>query len=222
MRWILAACLFAALPSWAADTPPSVEITLEQYLSGEWKPVDPRTVFRANDQIRFRFQSTTGGYLYVLNRSSNGESEWIFPNVKTGRANEVEPGKAYLVPATEGAFVIEGTPGFDITYWLINPTPLADWENSLEQAAPQKVENTLLPRCREGGLKARGDGGCLDDRAGAGPVKNTSALPAALGRADGLQPRGLRFHGKGSTSTTITAKGPAGTPLLYEFRVAHQ
>jgi len=221
MRWILAACLFAAMPSGATDTPPSVEITLEQYQqSGEWKPMDPRTVFRANDQIRFRFQSTVGGYLYVLNRSSNGETEWIFPNVKTGRANEIEPGKSYLVPATQGAFVIEGTPGFDITYWLISPTPLSDWENSLEQTAPPKMEDTLLPRCREEGLKARG--GCLDDRAGAGPVKNTATLPAALGKTDGLQARALRFHGKGSTSTTITAKGPAGSPLLYEFRVAHQ
>ena len=215
MRRAICIPLLLALAASAAEAP-AVDISVEHWSGSEWRTVEPTTVFSANDQIRFRFSTTTPGYLYVLNRSSTGETEWIFPNQQTGRRNSVEPGQSYLVPATDGAFVIGGTPGFDITYWLVSPTPLSDWEHSLEPP-PAKVEDTLLPRCREGVLKARGV--CLDDRAGAGAVRDTGNVPKVFGEEPALRSRSLRFTGKGS-STRI--QGRQNAPLLYEFRIAHR
>jgi len=214
---LMAVLLLAAVPLIPADPEkPTVDITLERWTGSEWQAVEAKTVFEANDQVRFRFQSSVPGYLYVLNRGSRGETEWLFPNRQTGLENQVEPGRSYLVPATEGAFVISGDPGFDITYWLINPTPLADWA-SLGSLPPVRMEDTLLPRCRESLLRARGT--CVDDRAGPGPVTKPSQVAPVFGEQNALQSRSLRFTGKGS-GTRITA--PAQTPLMYEFRIAHR
>ncbi len=211
---MLAALWIAGLLAAAATEPPAVEIGLEWRKDGRWETVDPATVFSANDEVRFRFRTTTPGYLYVLNRSAGGETAWLFPRPEQGHSSRVEPGPVYLVPGERGSFVIGGTPGFDTTYWVVSPTPV---ESRAPELPPSGVQpSTLLPRCREQVLKARGL--CVDERAGPRPLSKSEPAPAEL---PALKARDLTFRAE-SGQTRITAKGSTTGVIVYEFRIAHR
>jgi|MudIll2142460700_1097286.scaffolds.fasta_scaffold64767_2 hypothetical protein len=214
---VTAAILAATAIAPAQDAKPAVEVSLELRKDDRWEAVDNATVFNAGDQIRFRFRSFFAGYLYVLDRTSSGESTWLYPRPGTGQSSRVEPGPEYLIPGTRGSFVIGGTPGFDITYWVVSQAPIETREPSLPPAGIQP--NTLLPRCRESVLKARGL--CVDERAGPRPLANPAAAPAELrGRAK-LAARDLTFLSEGGP-TRITAPDSRPGTIVYEFRIAHR
>ena len=68
MKYALLFALFTAAVLPAADTDPRdgyVQVSLERREGSDWKPVDPRTVLNPADKIRFKFESTYSGYLYV-------------------------------------------------------------------------------------------------------------------------------------------------------------
>jgi hypothetical protein len=211
---MLAALWFAALLGAAAPETSSVEIGLELRKQGRWEAVDPATVFQANDEIRFRFRTFSPGYLYVLNRSASGETAWLHPRLEQGHTSRVEPGPVYLVPGEKGSFVVGGTPGFDITYWIVSPTPIES--RPPELPAPGGQPSTLLPRCREQTLKSRGI--CVDERAGPRPLSKADPAPPEL---PALKARDLTFRPE-SGQTRITAKGSATGVIVYEFRIAHR
>jgi hypothetical protein len=191
----------------AAQTAPSLEVALERREAGQWTTLDPRTVLRSGDPIRFRFQTPFAGFLYVYYRGSDGETGWLFPTAEAGMENRVEAGRAYLIPPGPGHFEIAGPPGFDSVYWLLSPKGLTD-----RPAPPPAVDapRTLIPRCRDA-LQPKppvtAERACLDDRAGARVVET-------------LRPREIRMSGSGTTR--ITPEKPGAVPVLYEFRLAHQ
>jgi hypothetical protein len=191
----------------------SVEVTIERMESGAWKPSDPRTVFRPKDEVRFQFRSSFDGYLYVLNRASSGQYMWLYPSQEAGTDNRVQPNHSYVIPSTNGAFAIPDSPGFDVVYWVLSPTELRDL------ALPQpdtSAKSTLIPRCRESELRARG--GCLDDAAGA---RVPDTLPKPLQATSPLRGRELKVDRKPSTSH-IRFNGMSGHSLVYEFWIAHR
>ena len=184
-----------------------VQVTLERQEGPDWRPVDPRTILQPKDKIRFRFATSFPGYLYVFNRASDGTTEKLFPNGEPAN-NRVEPGQAYLLPSQTGDYVIDGPPGYDITHWIVTPEPLSTLPSSSELPRSD-IPSTLIPRCREGGLRARGTSGCLDDRAGPQPPKDSA-----------LKARNIRID-KGSDARITSPTAKPG-PIVYEFRVAHQ
>lgn len=184
-----------------------VQVTLERLDGVDWHAVDPRTILEQKDKIRFRFQTGFPGYLYVFNRASDGTTEKLFPAESAD--NKVEPGRSYLVPAGGANFVIEGPAGYDITHWIVAPEPLAALPtgSSLPKA---DLPGGLLPRCREGGLRPRG--GCLDDRAGPQPAKDSS-----------LKARNIRIEKNADARISAPeASNEKMRTIVYEFRVAHQ
>ncbi|MBI4875962.1 MAG: DUF4384 domain-containing protein [Acidobacteria bacterium] len=197
-------CLSAAVMVAAAQdrTPPAVEVSLELRRDGRWEAADNERVFNAGDQIRFRFRTFFAGYLHVLNRTSGGESAWLYPRPEAEQSGRVEPGPVYLIPGARGSFVVGGTPGFDVTFWVIGDTPMATSAMPAFGSQP----NTLLPRCREQVLKARGL--CVDGRAGPRP-------------AEGLTARELTFRSEGGP-TRISAQDSRPGVMVYEFRIAHR
>lgn len=212
---LAALALAQVLPSAEAD--PSVEVRLELRKNAEWQPVESTAVFSANDEIRFRFRTSFPGYLYVLNRASNGETDWLYPLPDQGQTSRVEPGPSYLIPGTRGSFVVGGTPGFDLTYWVVSPSPIDTRGPALPEPASQP--STLIPRCREQALKARGL--CVDERAGPRPLSTPAQLPPELRRPAQLASRDLKFRAE-SGQTRISAKvSPTGV-IVYEFRIAHR
>ena len=184
-----------------------VQVTLERQEGPDWRPVDPRTILQPKDKIRFRFATSFPGFLYVFNRASDGTTEKLFPNGEPAN-NRVEPGQAYLLPSQTGDYVIDGPPGYDITHWIVTPEPLSTLPSSSELPRSD-IPSTLIPRCREGGLRARGTSGCLDDRAGPQPPKDSA-----------LKARNIRID-KGSDARITSPTAKPG-PIVYEFRVAHQ
>ena len=184
-----------------------VQVTLERMDGTGWRAVDPRTVMQPGDKVRFRFSTGFPGYLYVFNRASDGTTEKLFPQ-QEGELNRVEPGQVYILPSVAGNYVIDGPPGYDITHWIVTPEPLSTLPSGTSMPRSEIV-STLIPRCREGGLRPRGSSGCLDDRAGPQAPKDSP-----------LKARNIRID-KGSDAR-ISAPNAKPGPIIYEFRVAHQ
>jgi hypothetical protein len=193
-----------------------IDIGIEQKHADAWSAADPRTVFKPGDEIRFVFRSTVPGYLYVLNLSPAGEYRWIYPAKDAGLENRVQAGARYLVPSTEGSFVMPDKPGFETLYWVLSPEELKSLDGVRTSGS---TANTLLPRCSDDALKARG--ACVDRSAGAKPAGDKKGLPAPIAGANSLTARELSFE-HGSESTQIRFAGMNDRAIVYEFWVAHR
>jgi len=202
------------------SAPPSrpgraIKVVLEIKDGDAWRAQDSRIVLRTNDEIRFRFNSSTGGYLYVFSIGSDGKNSWLFPRPAKA-ISRVEPGPDYVIPDQSSSLVIGGPPGYEVIYWVLSPAPL----DGLAPATPPRGSqpNTLRPRCREEALQQRT---CVDAHAGAGPVSNAGELPLSLGTGkDRLVARSLSFSSE-KNSDRITTPDSEPSVIVYEFRVAH-
>ncbi len=201
-----------------------MEITLER-LSGEnWQSVDPALVLAQGDRVRFRFQTNFDGYLYVMNQSSSGQYEQLFPRDETGQNNRISAKSEYRVPSTSTAFRIAGPAGFETVYWLVTPARLADTAGSPPKppappaGTPVKLP-TLIPRCDDTVLRARGD--CVDHSAGPKLVPRDAEIPQNLAGLANPAPRNLVFLQQKDTAV-IGSQSPLTGPLIYEFRLAHK
>jgi Domain of unknown function (DUF4384) len=198
-----------------------MEITLERLDGEDWHSVDPALVLAQDDRVRFRFRTNFDGYLYVMNQSTSGKYEQLFPRDETGQDNRVAANKEYQVPATSTAFRIAGPPGFETVYWLVTPARLTDAPPRLgapPQATPTKPI-TLIPRCDDAVLRARGD--CIDHAAGPKLVPRGVDLPQNLAsQADAAQ-RDLLFMQQKDTAV-IASSAPLTGPVIYQFRLAHK
>lgn len=223
---LLAATSIAAAQP--AGQPRRILIQVEQFRQDEWKTVDPATIFESGAQVRFRIKTNFAGYLYVMNYGTTGAYTLLFPRQDTGSQNRVEPGREYLVPATSGAFRITGPAGHDIVYWMVTPIDVSPAAGSRERPgyvplppapAPGTKMNTLLPRCDDAVLRARGD--CIDSSAGPRKVQDTESLPENLRKVPDLRSRELVFI-REQNAAVVSSPASAGGPVVYEFRLAHK
>ncbi len=196
-----------------------MEIVLERLDGSAWHAIDPGLVLAQGDRVRFRFRTNFDGYLYVMNQSTSGKYEQLFPREETGQDNRVAGNKDYQVPATSSAFRIAGPPGFEVVYWLVTPARLTDGVPHIGSPAGPTRPLTLLPRCDETLLKSRGD--CIDHSAGPKLVPRGEALPDNLSQAAGQTPRDLVFMQQKDTAV-IASSAPLTGPVIYEFRLAHR
>src|SRR5579885_1078858 len=114
--WLVPLLALGALPAFSqgqslSSGPHRMEITLELLEGGKWKAVNPGLVLAQNDRVRFRFRTNFDGYLYVMNRSTSGKYEQLFPREETGQENRIAAGEKYTIPATQTVFRIAGPPG---------------------------------------------------------------------------------------------------------------
>jgi hypothetical protein len=196
-----------------------MELLLERREGSNWKTIDPGLVLAQNDFVRFRFRTNFDGYLYVTNFSTSGAYDLLFPNEKTGQENRVTAGKEYLVPATTTAFRISGPPGHEVVYWMVTPVRLAEPAPHFEPPDHKATPLTLIPRCDDAILHARGD--CIDSSAGPKLVPRGEDIPQSLvGPADAGR-RDLLFMRQKDTAV-ISSPAPLTGPVVYEFRLAHR
>jgi hypothetical protein len=226
-RPVLLACLpvLALLPPASSQTrdmaqgPHRMELMLERLDGAAWKTIDPALVLAQGDRVRFRFRTNFDGYLYVSNQSTSGKYEQLFPRVETGQDNHILAGKDYQVPATSEVFRIAGPPGHEITYWLVSPVRLNDAPaRPTLPPAGQTTPLTLLPRCDQGVLKARGD--CIDSSAGPKLIPRDVDLSKDLSAANAAS-RDLLFMRQKDTAV-ISSPEPLTGPIIYEFQLAHR
>jgi hypothetical protein len=203
-------------PSQGGNSKFSIQIVVELQKGGRWERVDAQTVFHAGDEIRFRFRASQGGYLYVLNRTSDKTITWLFPRVGAGERSQVEQRVEYLIPTGQGAFEVGGSPGFDVTYWILSPIPI-DATPSIVSAQANQT-STLQPRCRTEVLKARGL--CTDERAGPHSIDNPVELPLRPPESEKLLSRDLKFR-RQEGATQISGLTQQSGVVVYEFTIAH-
>lgn len=220
----LTLALILAGSSWGqsktlADGPNRMELTVERRDGKAWNPVNPGLVFASGDRVRFRFRTNFDGYLYVMNRSTSGKYEQLFPREDTGTGNRIRAGKEYLVPATQAAFRIAGPPGHEVVYWMITPAELGNRPEYQPHSPPAGDRPKLLiPRCDQAMLHARGD--CIDTSAGPRLAARGEPLPENLAQVD-RGPQDLFIIGRQNTSV-IASPVPLSGPVIYEFHLAHR
>ncbi len=201
-----------------------MELTLERQAGANWQSVDPALVLEQGDRVRFRFRTNFDGYLYVMNQSTSGKYEQLFPRDETGQDNRITASSEYRVPSTSTAFRIAGPAGFETVYWLVSPARLTDASRTAppKPGAPPSESvkpPTLIPRCDDTVLRARGD--CVDHAAGLKLVPRGEQIPKNLaGQADSA-PRDLLFLQQKDTAV-ISSMAPLTGPVIYEFRLAHK
>jgi hypothetical protein len=208
IRPALLACLpvLALLPPASSQTrdmaqgPHRMELMLERLDGATWKTIDPALVLAQGDRIRFRFRTNFDGFLYVSNQSTSGKYEQLFPRVETGEDNHILAGKDYQVPATSEVFRND-LPARPTLPPAGHTTPL-----------------TLLPRCDQGVLKARGD--CVDSSAGPKLIPRDVDLSKDLSAANAAS-RDLLFMRQKDTAV-ISSPEPLTGPIIYEFQLAHR
>lgn len=227
IRPVLLACVpLLALrpPVWAqtqsmAHGAHRMELMLERLDGAAWKTIDPALVLAQGDRVRFRFRTNFDGYLYVTNQSTSGKYEQLFPREETGQNNRIVAGKDYQVPATSVAFRIAGPPGHEIVYWLVSPVRLNDVPpRPTLPPAGNTTPITLLPRCDESIMKARGD--CVDSSAGLKLIPRDVDLSKDLSAANAAS-RDLVFMRQQNTAV-ISSPEPLTGPVIYEFQLAHR
>ena len=198
-----------------------MEIALERLDNGKWNGVDPGLVLAQGDRVRFRFSTNFDGYLYVMNQSTSGKYEQLFPREETGQDNRVVGGRDYSVPSTASVFRIAGPAGFEIVYWLITPARLTDAPPRLgpPPAEHKAAPPTLIPRCDDTLLRARGE--CIDSSAGLKLVPRGEDVPRNLAQAAGQNPDNLIVMRQKDTAV-ISSPEPLTGPVIYEFRLAHK
>jgi len=228
------ALLLLAACAWAAEPPQKMKLTVERRDGAVWKPVDTKLVFESGDRVRFRFTAAFTGYLYVMNQSTSGKYEVLFPRDDTGSANRIEAGKEYVVPATQGWFKISGPAGHDVMYWVVSPIEMKGGAKTESPQAPaytplppppaqtpgEDLPKSFRPRCDDTIFKARGD--CVDSGAGARPVAPDTKLPSNLTSLDGAKSRELLFIQDSKKGMTVSPAAPLTGPVIYEFRLAHK
>jgi hypothetical protein len=216
-----ALAVVAALQGQAmAQGPQRIEIALERLDGSNWTAIDPALVLAQGDRVRFRFHSNFDGYLYVMNQSTSGKYEQLFPREETGQENRIAAGMDYKVTATSAAFRIAGPPGHEVVYWIVTPARLTDAAPRFgppPSTTPAKPIQ-LMPRCDESVLRARGD--CIDSSAGPKLVPRGADVPGNIAQA-AQKPQGVIVLRQKETAV-ISSPEPLTGPVVYEFRLAHR
>ncbi|HTS61065.1 MAG TPA: DUF4384 domain-containing protein [Candidatus Acidoferrales bacterium] len=198
-----------------------MEITLERLENDSWRAVDPGLVLAQGDRVRFRYRTNFEAFLYVTNMGTSGKYEQLFPREETGQDNRVEASREYHVPATSTAFRIAGPAGHDVVFWIVSPARLGDSVQrppALPPPAPS-APKTLIPRCDDSILRARGD--CVDSSAGPKLIPRGEQIPETMAEAAGRGARDLVFMQEGKAAV-ISSPAPLAGPVIYEFRLAHK
>jgi hypothetical protein len=225
IRLASALCLAAALGSPQSRTLTEgahrMELVLERLDHDTWRVIDPGLVLAQGDRVRFKFRSNFDGYLYVMNESSSGTYEQLFPREETGQDNRIDASQEYQIPATSAAFRIAGPAGYETVYWLVTPARLNDAAPHYQPPPASKAAPpALIPRCDDAILKSRGD--CVDSSAGPKLVPRGEALPQNLaGQGVGREQRDLLFLRQKNTAV-ISSPAPLAGPVVYQYRLAHR
>lgn len=199
-------------------------IRLEQKKGNIAVSVPQTSVFHNGDILRFRLESRTDGYLYVVDKGTTGSTAVLFPAGNGSADNHIEANRSYLVPADgDGWFQVDGPSGFDTLFFLVSATsislPSGSQPAEPKAPRPQSLPPGLLPRCNDEIFKARGE--CLDSSAGVTPLAPDAAIPRELIPFARTASRDIVLTDDGD-DTHVQAAPSAKLPLIYTFRLAHR
>ena len=107
-----------------------------------------------------------------------------------------------------------------MVYWLVSPTRLTDVpaRPTTPPVSGNPTPLTLMPRCEESVMKARGD--CVDSSAGPKLIPRDVDVTKGLAAANAAS-RDLLFLRQQNTAV-ISSAAPLTGPVIYEFQLAHR
>lgn len=227
---IVALAFISGLPAKSQNPDKTTfSIRLEQKKGSVVVSVPQTTVFHNGDILRFRLESKTDGYLYVVDKGTTGSTSVLFPAGNGAADNHIQAGRGYLVPADgDGWFQVDGPSGFDTLYFLVSATSISPPSSSQpgepkapepQAPQPQALPPGLLPRCNDEIFKARGE--CLDSSAGITPLAPDAPVPRELLPLSRTASRDIVLTDDGD-DTRVQAAPSARLPLIYTFRLAHR
>lgn len=235
LRYLLSILLVlccASLPAEAAAAPAPVHlvsIQLQQKVGKKIMNVDPRHIFKTGDIVRFVLHPSVDAYLYVVDLTTSGHYDVLFPRDDTGNNNHIQPGHSYLLPATQdGWFEVTGPAGHERLYFVMSPIDLTMGQVQGQtpyrigpgpKVAPGVAPPDMTPRCDDTILKSRGL--CVDPMAGPKQVSPNEKLPRGLLGDGHVASRDLTFTRKSSASEVISGS-PLKGPVVYKFLLAHK
>ena len=93
--------------------------------NGEYKRLTTDRAFRRGDRVRLTITSNWDGHLYVVNLSSAGHSQVLFPHPTVSAGNSfVEAHTRFEIP-TDTHLEFDDTPGEATVLVMLSPTPLS-------------------------------------------------------------------------------------------------
>ncbi|MGC8550419.1 MAG: DUF4384 domain-containing protein [Acidobacteriaceae bacterium] len=226
--------LFSFVPLASAATPAPapvhlMKIQLQQRIHKEAVNVDPRHIFKNGDIVRFVVQPSVDAYLYVVDLTTSGHYDVLFPREDTGDNNHILPGHSYLLPATQdGWFQVTGPAGHERLYFVLSPIDLTMGQVQNDngwrigpgpKVAPGQIPPDITPRCDDSIFKSRGL--CIDPNAGPQKLSPSEKLPRGLLGDGQVASRDLTFTRKPSGSEVESAS-PLKGPVVYAFLLAHK
>jgi hypothetical protein len=223
-KWFCAATLVSATALLAVEhsqdqAPPpqrtKLLLTIERWKKDGWEAANAQSVFKPQDRLRFRFQTSVSGYLYILNQASSGKTSWIYP-LKGTHPDELTQGHEVIIPNTEGSFVVGGPPGFDTLYWIMRSTPFELHEVSADKL---DVPSTLMSRCPEETSETQIT--CLDKNAGPKALTDAKKLQSAVGLPGSLVARDLTFEPTPKATEISTDSDGSSDGIVYQLKIAH-
>jgi len=107
------------------------------------------TVLRSDDQYRIYIRPHKPKYVYIYQKDSHGNGEWLFPRTDIDLKNPVNPGEHYL-PHRSQVFVLDDNLGKETISILAADEPVAELESILtgesEKAFPDVIDRVVKTR----------------------------------------------------------------------------
>ena len=187
----------------------------------DWHSIDPALVLAQGDRVRFRFRTNFDGYLYVMNQSTSGKYEQLFPRDETGQDNRIAAnqglsgaGHFRRVPHRRARRprngLLAGEPGAADRCAAAPraPPPRSNGEAAHPDAALRRCRAAGARRLRRPFRRARSW------------CRATSSCRKISRRRPSRQ-RDLLFMRQQDTAV-ISSTAPLTGPVIYEFRLAHR
>jgi hypothetical protein len=172
----------------APDSRIQASILLQQ-TNRSLKELPADEMFYSGERFRLKLRSDRDGYLYVLLRDPQGQSQLIFPSAQDldETDNRIERNKTQSVPARD-FFRFDENAGTERVWVVVSPRPLADLDRAARQGgdltdAIVRRYAALDAAAAKGIDRARGDDRADDNRDEREPAPraaNTAVLPLRI------------------------------------------
>jgi len=204
----------AITPTPIAGTPLGLKYTILKKAGDDMIEVPANTVFRSGDRIRFKVETNTAGYLYIINQGTSGTWKPMFPSpeIEDGN-NRVEGWRPYTMPPRNNLVFNEQT-GTEKIFIVFSREPEVDLENviySLQNGSSKPVTTPVdAPATRQMVQFAR----LNIDNATVGRLRQVYARDLIIERVDPSTPGERKetavyvVNPSGSTSSRVVADLP--------------
>ncbi len=120
----------------------------KEFGGGDWRAVDPDTVFRSGDRIRLAVEANANAFLYVVSEGSSGRGQLIYPYRNASETSyAVEPFKTYIVPnPKEGYFRFDDQAGNEKLFVVLSRSREASLDRFLPAVQDQKTPAPSTPK----------------------------------------------------------------------------